>query len=558
MGAMVFAAPDVTVQVALAVAAVALGYGVCMFVEYRAKVRRRARADAQLEEARGDAERTLTVAVAEARAHATRIREAARDDLDDYRETLGELERRLDERDGDLDGRDDDLRAKRAEVDVGRRDVRSQEFRIREARRAIAAERTAQRARLLELCERDEDVAVASFLADLDAEVSREMTRYLERSTERLADEVDAYAREIVDRVTQRMDLNHAREERSFVVSVDAARLETHAFTTGSDAWSAFEAATGVELALDAGGESIVVNSIDGVRREAARRALECALALASPESFTTKRSAGRSRGRGGRGRGGKRRGRSAETFRAVPPEEYEALYTRVRGDLDAALVRAGRRAMQALRLDADAALFPYLGRLQYRTSYGQNILKHSQEVGLLGGLLGAEGGFDEKLSKRCSFLHDVGKGLDHEREGGHPAIGADIAQTCGEDETVINAIAAHHEDVPRTSLYPLLVQAADAISGARPGARRRTTEAYNVRMGQIEEIASARPGVEGVYVIQAGREVRVILDAKKTSDADAGTVAESIARELENEVQFPGTIRVTVIRERRISTVAH
>lgn len=558
MGAMVLAAPDVTVQVALAVAAVALGYGVCMFVEYRGKVRRRARADARLREAEGHAERTLATAIAEAEARAVQIRDAARDDLDDYRDTLGELERRLDERDSDLDARDDDLRAKRADVDATRRDIRSQEFRVREARRAVAAERAAQRARLLELCERDDDVAVATFLADLDADVSREMTRYLERTSDRLADEIDSIAREIVDRVTQRMDLNHAREERSFAVAVDEARLDAHAFTVGSDAWRAFEAATDVELSLDADGGSIAVNSLDGVNREAARRTLECALGLASPESFTSRRSASRSRGRGGRGRGGKRRARTPESFDAVPPADYEAVHARVRRDLDASIVRAGRRAMQALRLGAEDALFPYLGRLQYRTSYGQNILKHSQEVGLLGGLLGAEGGFDEKLSKRCSFLHDIGKGLDHEREGGHPAIGADIARTCGEDETVINAIAAHHEDVPRTSLYPLLVQAADAISGARPGARRRTTEAYNVRMGQIEEIASARPGVEGVYVIQAGREVRVILDAKKTSDDDAGAVAESIARDLEKEVQFPGTIRVTVIRERRISTVAH
>src|SRR5699024_466821 len=191
-------------------------------------------------------------------------------------------------------------------------------------------------------------------------------------------------------------------------------------------------------------------------------------------------------------------------------------------------------------------------GRLQYRTSYGQNILRHSIETAYLCQVIADELGLDGELARRCGFLHDIGKALDHDSEGGHPAIGMELARKCGEQEAVLNAIGGHHNDIPSTTPYTAIVMAADAISGARPGARRETMEKYIKRLEQLEEIANAMKGVKKAYAIQAGREVRVIVDPKKVDDANCIYIARDIAKKVSEQMTFPGEIRVTVMREMR------
>jgi ribonuclease Y len=197
------------------------------------------------------------------------------------------------------------------------------------------------------------------------------------------------------------------------------------------------------------------------------------------------------------------------------------------------------------------------MGRLRYRTSYGQNILNHSKEVGYLCGMMAAELGFDEMLARRCGFLHDIGKAADHEMEGGHPAIGADILKRYGEKPEVVHAAAGHHDDIRPDFIYTVLTAAADACSASRPGARRETLEKYVRRLEELEAIACGFPGVEQVYAVQAGREVRIIVDPKDVNDREAAKLARDVAQSIEQNMTYPGEVRVVVMRETRSVGVA-
>ncbi|MCZ6602081.1 MAG: HDIG domain-containing protein, partial [Planctomycetota bacterium] len=198
------------------------------------------------------------------------------------------------------------------------------------------------------------------------------------------------------------------------------------------------------------------------------------------------------------------------------------------------------------------AKIVTLLGRLKFRTSYGQNVLKHSLEVGYLCGVMAGELGLDVKLAKRCGLLHDIGKAVDHEIEGGHPAIGGDLARRYDEDPIVINAIASHHEDIPQETIYSTLAQVGDAISGSRPGARRESLDRYIKRMEKLEAVANSFAGVRSCYAIQAGREVRVIVNSERVTDAVAAKISRDIAKEIEQELTYPGEVKVTLLRETR------
>jgi ribonuclease Y len=225
---------------------------------------------------------------------------------------------------------------------------------------------------------------------------------------------------------------------------------------------------------------------------------------------------------------------------------------------MDEDINEAGRKAV----LDANLGqmhpkLVHLLGRLKYRTSYGQNVLLHSVEAGEVCAAMAGELGLKTRLAKRCGLLHDIGKAVDHEVEGGHPAIGADIARRCGEDAIVVNAIAAHHEDVRMESPYAVLTAAADAVSAARPGARRDSLEKYVQRLQKLEEIACRYEGVDQAFAIQAGREIRVMVNPSKIGDRTAQRLAREIARSIENELTYPGEVKVTLMRELRVTDYA-
>jgi ribonuclease Y len=280
----------------------------------------------------------------------------------------------------------------------------------------------------------------------------------------------------------------------------------------------AFELATGVDVVIDDTPDTVVVSCFDPVRREIARLALEKLVA-------------------DGR----------------IHPGRIEEVVAKSRKEVEAQIVELGERAAYETGIHGlHPEMIKLIGRMKYRTSYGQNILDHSKEVAHLAGIMAAELGLDVTLAKRGALLHDVGKVLTHEHEGTHVQLGVEVATKYGENPMVVNCIAAHHDDVPHESEVSVLVQAADAISGSRPGARREAFETYVKRLEGIEKIASSYRGVDKVYAIQAGREVRVLVTPEDVDDTRMTSLSDEIARRIESELQYPGQIKVVVIRETR------
>jgi ribonuclease Y len=280
----------------------------------------------------------------------------------------------------------------------------------------------------------------------------------------------------------------------------------------------AFEKATGVDVIIDDTPGVVVVSCFDPVRRETARISLE----------------------------------RLVQDGR-IHPARIEEVFGQVTKEMDEELLRIGREAVQEANVQNLArAIIPMLGRLYYRTSYGQNVLRHSIEVAYLAQVIADELGLDGTLARRCGLLHDIGKALDHEHEGGHPQLGKEFLKRFNEPEAVLNAAEGHHGDVPATSPYTPIVTAADAISASRPGARRESLERYVKRLQELEELAMGFDGVRQAYAIQAGREVRVIVDAKQIDDKISSKIARDIAKKIENSLTYPGEIKVTLIREVR------
>ena len=322
---------------------------------------------------------------------------------------------------------------------------------------------------------------------------------------------------------TQRLAAEHTAETTVSAVALPSDEMKGRIIGREGRNIRAFELATGVDVIIDDTPDTVVVSCFDPIRREVARRALESLVA-------------------DGR----------------IHPGRIEELVVKARVELDGQLVDLGERAAYDAGVHGlHPELIKLVGRMRYRTSYGQNMYEHSKEVAWIAGMMATELHLDVALARRGGLLHDMGKVLTHEHEGTHVQLGVEMARKYGESAAVINCIEAHHDDVAHESSESVLVQAADAISGSRPGARREAFESYVKRLTRLEEIAGGYPGVEKTTVIQAGREVRVIVVPEQVNDAEAQLLSETIARRIESELQYPGQIRVTVIRETRATDVA-
>jgi len=420
-----------------------------------------------------------------------------------------EREDRLDARQAQLDERSRDLAA--TEVALTARQVALD--RMEDDRRHVleqAAGLTAEQAR-------SELVAAVEHQAKRDAAV---VVREIERAAQA---EGEALAREIVVGAIQRLATEQTTESVVSVLHLPGDDMKGRIIGREGRNIRAFEQTTGVNLIIDDTPEAVLLSCFDPVRRETARVALE-ALVL------------------DGR----------------IHPQRIEDAYAKACGEVDARCRRAAEDAVVEVGItDLHPELVALLGRLHYRTSYGQNVLKHVLESAHLGGLMAAELGLDPVPVRRAALLHDIGKALTHEVEGSHAAVGADVARRCGEHEDVVHAIAAHHDEVEPHTLEAVLVQAADAISGGRPGARRESLESYVTRLQRLEQIALGHEGVDKVYAMQAGREVRVMVLPDTVDDIQAQVLAREIAKQVEHELTYPGQIRVTVVRESRATEVA-
>ena len=420
-----------------------------------------------------------------------------------------EREDRLDARQAQLDDRSRDLAA--TEVALTARQVALD--RLEDDRRHVleqAAGLTAEQAR-------SELVAAVEHQAKRDAAV---VVREIEAKAQA---EGEALAREIVVGAIQRLATEQTTESVVSVLHLPGDDMKGRIIGREGRNIRAFEQTTGVNLIIDDTPEAVLLSCFDPVRRETARVALE-ALVL------------------DGR----------------IHPQRIEDAYEKACGEVDARCQRAGEDAVVEVGItDLHPELVTLLGRLHFRTSYGQNVLKHVLESAHLAGLMAAELGLDPVPVRRAALLHDIGKALTHEVEGSHAAVGADVARRCGEHEDVVHAIAAHHDEVEPRTLEAVLVQAADAISGGRPGARRESLESYVTRLQRLEQIALGHEGVDKVYAMQAGREVRVMVLPDAVDDIQAQVLAREIAKQVEHELTYPGQIRVTVVRESRATEVA-
>ena len=490
-------------------------------------------AQAEVEEARAQAAAIRSRAEEEAASIRTQAETAARHALDardeteaesralkeELRELRADLERRehrLAEREERLDGEARVLEERSRELvemdaDVERR--RAELLDVEEERRLIL-ERTAGMTA---------EAAKAELVSSIENQAKREaaiLAREIEREAQEAADE---RARRIVTLAIQRVASEQTAESVVSVLHLPSDDMKGRIIGREGRNIRAFESTTGVNLIIDDTPEAVLLSCFDPVRREVARLTLE-ALVL------------------DGR----------------IHPHRIEETYERSKAEVEELCVRAGEDALVEVGItDMHPDLIALLGRLRYRTSYGQNVLKHLVESAHLAGIMASELRLDPVLLKRCALLHDVGKALTHEVEGSHALIGAEVARRYGEHEDVVHAIEAHHNEVEVRTLEGVLTQAADAISGGRPGARRESLEAYVKRLERLEEIAHAHDGVEKVFAMQAGREIRVMVLPDAVDDIQAQVLARDIAKQVEEELTYPGQIRITVVRESRATEYA-
>ena len=434
---------------------------------------------------------------------------AQRQDLERRELRTTEREQRLDAETRGLEERATELAQAQAEIDRKTAELRD----VEQERRAIL-ERTAGLTA---------DQAKAELVAAVENQAKREAA-LLVREIEREANEQgESRAREIITMAIQRLASEQTAESVVAVLHLPADEMKGRIIGREGRNIRAFEQVTGVNLIIDDTPEAVLLSCFDPVRREVARLTLE-ELVL------------------DGR----------------IHPHRIEEQYEKSKTEVEKLCTRAGEDALVDVGItQMHPDLVALLGRLRYRTSYGQNVLKHLVESAHLAGLMAAELGLDVALMKRCALLHDIGKALTHEVEGSHAIIGAEIARRYGEHDDVVHAIEAHHNEVEVRTVEAVLTQAADAMSGGRPGARRESLEAYIKRLERLEELARAHEGVEKVFAMQAGRELRVMVLPDVVDDLAAGVLARDIAKQVEEELTYPGQIRVTVVRESRATEFA-
>ncbi len=474
----------------------------------------RARADA--EHVRKEAELAGKAEFLKLKEEQDKRLENERREIRDWERALQKREQTFDERDQAIDKRQRMLTDVEAQVAKRQTEVRAQE----EASTRILEERRTQLSRLANMTAEE---ARAALLEQIRNEVAEEEQKLLARSEERVRAVADEKAKDILSTAIQRIAADHATEITVSVVDIPNDDVKGRIIGREGRNIRAFEKASGVDVVVDDTPGVILLSAFDGVRRETARRAMLKLL-------------------KDGR----------------IHPARIEEVVKATQAEMEEHINETGKKAVLDMNVGTvHPKLIHLLGRLRYRTSYGQNVLQHSIEAGELCAAMAAELGLRPRVAKRCGLLHDIGKAVDHEVEGGHPAIGADIARRCGEDQIVVNAIAAHHEDVRMETPYAVLTAAADAVSAARPGARRDTLERYVQRLQKLEEIACRFEGVDQAFAIQAGREIRVIVNPNKIGDRTAQRLAREIARAVENELTYPGEVKVTLLRELRVTDYA-
>ena len=499
-----------------AVVGIALGFVVTRYLVNASTKRAAQEAESVVTDAKRQAETLRREAIIEAKDEALRLKQEAQAESKERMREVRSAENRLSQREESLDRRVESLDAREHQISSMQGQLERRERDLDEATQEVNY-------RLERAAGMTPDEAKAELLDTLKDEVTHESAAIIRDAEARAKAEADKKARSILSLAIQRVAADHSAETTVSTIHIPSDDLKGRIIGREGRNIRSFEQLTGTNLIIDDTPECVTISCFDPVRREIGRVTMENLVA-------------------DGR----------------IHPARIEEMFGKAEAFVNQRVQEAGEQATFDTGIhDLHPELVRTLGRLRYRTSYGQNVLNHSLEVAYLSGVMASELGLDPIPAKRAGLLHDLGKAVDHEVEGSHAVIGADLARRFGERAEIVHAIEAHHNDVEPSSVLAVLVQAADAVSAARPGARKETLDAYVKRLEKLEEIASSYKGVERTYAIQAGREVRVMVEPETVDEAATTVLAHDIAQRIENEMQYPGQVKVVVIRESRAVGVA-
>jgi len=506
----------------IALISLAAGFMIAFFIKRKISSRQILEAEAEAlritDEAKQKAETVLKKAELSAKDELFKMKSEFEAEARDTRLELKKQETRLIQKEENLDKKNEQIEQKDRELLRKEKKVqkREAEVEIKELKYNELIEE--QKKQLEKISGLTADQAKELLLRAMENEARYEGAKLIKRIETEAKEEADKKSKKIIATAIQRYSGDFVAERTVSVVQLPNDEMKGRIIGREGRNIRALEAATGIDLIIDDTPEAVILSGFNPVRREVARLSL---IRLISD-------------------------GR-------IHPGRIEEVVRKVGQELDIVIKEAGEQAAFDLGINGiHTDLIKYIGQLKFRTSYAQNVLQHSIEVGFLTGIMAAELGLNQKLARRMGLLHDIGKAIDHEVEGPHALIGSKLAKKFGEAPKVIHAIAAHHEDIPPASVYAFLVQAADGLSGARPGARKELLENYIKRLDELEKIANSYKGVTNSYAIQAGREMRVIVDSESVSDEDVILLSKDIAKKIEETITFPGQIKVMVIREMR------
>ncbi len=515
------------VLILVAALALAVGFSLAWLLSRRLGTKSLAKVEAEAEKIVGEAKKDADLRRKEA---ALEIREKTLKERAELEREVGERRRELDQAEKEIEEGKGALQKKIDVIDGKERDLggrlkamQTREKGIELAEKELETTLKTQNEKLQKIAQMTPEEAKQQLIDNMTSEAKLEAAAHIKEIKEKAEQEADKQAKETILQSIYRCAADHTVETTVSVVSLPGDEMKGRIIGREGRNIRTFETCTGIDVIVDDTPEAVILSGYDPIRREVARMALE-----------------------------------KLVTDGRIHPTRIEEVVERSQGEMEVIVRETGEQACFELGVHgAHVDLIKTLGKLNYRTSYGQNVLAHSKEVAMLCGLLAAQLGLDDVLAKRCGLMHDIGKAIDRVTEGTHSQIGADFLTRYKEHEFVVNSAEAHHGDVEMTSPYPVLVQTADAISGARPGARREPLEAYIKRLTQLEELADSFKGVSKAYAIQAGREIRVIVEHDKLGDLASTILAGDIAARLESEMQYPGQIKVTVIRELRATEYA-
>ncbi len=509
-------------MLSLTLVAFSVGFGLSvlirMVVDRRKADASRSEAERIIQESRSRADALLKEASLEAKDRLLKMKNEFDAETKDTRAELKRQERRLIQKEENIDRKIETYEKKEKDINKLEKDIEKRLELINQQEQEYNALVIEQKNQLERISALTSEQAKELLLRAMENEARYEGAKLIKRIESEAKEEADKKSKMILATAIQRYAADYVAERTVTVVQLPSDEMKGRIIGREGRNIRALEAATGIDLIIDDTPEAVILSGFNPIRREVARQSLMKLIA-------------------DGR----------------IHPARIEDVVKKTTLEIEIAIKEAGEQAAFDLGVHGiNTDLIRHIGQLKYRTSYSQNVLQHSIEVGFLCGIMAAELGLKEKLARRMGLLHDIGKGIDHEVEGPHALIGSKLAKKYGESPQVVNAIAAHHEDIPPTTVYDILVQAADGLSGARPGARKELLENYIKRLEDLEGIANSFKGVESAYAIQAGRELRVIVESTKINDEEAVLVSRDIVKKIEEVLTFPGQIKVTVIRETR------